>query len=358
MNTENAASSIPSKRTTSALQMGPRKKASTSDPLISHGRHFGRTVFALCNFPSLLTNGILRLEQMEDAPLEDFSADERREHRVFEHLLESYPGLLERLQNGSEEELIHVGELIGKGAAGARGDDTKTLKSAVIDWISPKGIAIQPPLHRNSKIDRRFNHELTGSLLCPTGLDWKDPETRENLRSGEMSVCGDQWPVFLYANHTYDADDPWCGLLRNCLLVSVSRHTYSMLFLTTSPSSVDKEPKATRSGNARLHGMNTVTLTSISYIATQVGFSMLLNSSSVFSRTDTTTDSETFYHSLLDLFEDPDECNEVDELLTWWNRQVFPTSSAAKRPISANSALAKIRLKRLAVKQTADLNSS
>jgi hypothetical protein len=63
---------------------------------------------------------------------------------------------------------------IGKGASGARGDDTKTLKSAVLDWISPKGEAIQPPLHRNSKIDRGFNHELTGSLLCPAGLDWND----------------------------------------------------------------------------------------------------------------------------------------------------------------------------------------
>ncbi|KAG2740690.1 hypothetical protein P692DRAFT_201727737, partial [Suillus brevipes Sb2] len=49
--------------------------SSTSDPLISHGRHFGRTVFALCNYPSLLTNGILRLEQMEEIPLEDFSAE-------------------------------------------------------------------------------------------------------------------------------------------------------------------------------------------------------------------------------------------------------------------------------------------
>ncbi|KAG1853400.1 hypothetical protein F4604DRAFT_1536166, partial [Suillus subluteus] len=97
---------------------------------------------------------------------------ERREHRVFEQLLDSYPGLLERLKGGSEEEILHVGELIGKGAAGARGDDTKTLKSAVLDWISPKGEAIQPPLHRNSKIDRSFNHKLTGSLLCPAGLDW------------------------------------------------------------------------------------------------------------------------------------------------------------------------------------------
>ncbi|KAG1848781.1 hypothetical protein C8R48DRAFT_778721 [Suillus tomentosus] len=343
---QDATSSIPSKRGSSALQMGPRKKASSSDPLVSHGRHFGRTVFSLCNYPSLLTNGILRLELLEDTPLEEFSAEERREHRVFGQLLDSYPGLLERLKDGSEEEILHVGELIGKGAAGARGDDTKTLKSAVLDWISPKGEAIQPPLHRNSKIDRGFNHELTGSLLCPAGLDWNDSRTKEDLRSGEMLVCGDQWPIFLYALHTYDPEDPWCGLLRSRLLVCAYKHVF------TSPSSVEREPKATRSGNARLHGMNAVTIASVAYIATQVRFA--LSSSSVFSRTDTTTDSETFYHSLLDLLEDPEECQEVDELLTWWNRQVFPTSSAAKRPISANSALSKIQQKRLALRQAAD----
>ncbi|KAG1843767.1 hypothetical protein F4604DRAFT_1884563 [Suillus subluteus] len=316
---------------------------SSSDPLVSHGRHFGRTVFALCNYPSLLTNGILRLEQMEDVLLEDFPAEERREHRVFEQLLDSYPGLLDRLKDGSEEEILHVGELIGKGAAGARGDDTKTLKSAILDWISPKGEAIQPHLHRNSKLDRGFNHELTGSLLCPAGLDWHDPRTKEDLRSGEMLVCGDQWPIFLYAHYVYDSDDPWSGLLRSRLLTCAYKHVF------TSPSSVDKEPKATRSGNARLHGMNSVTIASIAYIATQVRFA--LSSSSVFSRTDTVTASETFYHSLLDLLEDPEECKEVDELLTWWNRQVFPTSSAAKRPISANSALSRIQQKRIALKR-------
>ena len=41
-------------------------------------------------------------------------------------------------------------------------------------------------------------------------------------------------------------------------------------YVFTSPSSVDKEPKATRSGNARLHGMRCVTPGSIAYIATQV----------------------------------------------------------------------------------------
>ncbi|KAG6903528.1 hypothetical protein DXG01_017190, partial [Tephrocybe rancida] len=37
----------------------------------------------------------------------------------------------------------------------------------------------------------------------------------------------------------------------------------------TSPSSVEKENKATRSGNARIHGMVSVTRASIAYVATQ-----------------------------------------------------------------------------------------
>ncbi len=45
-----------------------------------------------------------------------------------------------------------------------------------------------------------------------------------------------------------------------------------------------------------------------------------LSSSSVFSRTDTITDSERFYNSILELLEEPDEFEEVDSLLLWWNR--------------------------------------
>lgn len=45
-----------------------------------------------------------------------------------------------------------------------------------------------------------------------------------------------------------------------------------------------------------------------------------LSSSPVFSRTDTVTDSERFYGSVLDLFDDADEKQEVNELILWWNR--------------------------------------
>ena len=74
-----------------ALQLGPRKKAYVryiyllivcpqqtryryfrpsclTDPLVHHGRHFGRTEHALCNVRTLLTNGLvhLRLAQAVD----------------------------------------------------------------------------------------------------------------------------------------------------------------------------------------------------------------------------------------------------------------------------------------------------
>jgi len=91
--------------------------------------------------------------------------------------------------------------------------------------------------------------------------------------------------------------------------------------------------------------MTRVTPASIAYAATQVsifcGESLLraanhfltpykarfaLSSSAVFTRSDTTTDSERFYNSVLDLLEDQDEVKEVDDLLAWWNRLV--TTSA------------------------------
>jgi len=95
--------------------------------------------------------------------------------------------------------------------------------------------------------------------------------------------------------------------------------------------------------------MTRITPASVAYAATQARFS--LTSSPVFTRTDTVTDSERFYNSILDLLEDPEETKEVDDLLTWWNRQVFPNYIAVSRPVSKDSALAKIKAKRAAQKQ-------
>jgi hypothetical protein len=63
-----------------------------------------------------------------------------------------------------------------KGASSARSDDTKGLKGSILEWIVPLGQTLSPPLSRNVKTDRGFQHERTGALLCPTGLDWSDQE--------------------------------------------------------------------------------------------------------------------------------------------------------------------------------------
>jgi hypothetical protein len=60
----------------------------------------------------------------------------------------------------------------------------------------------------------------------------------------------------------------WVDALRSN--TSTENQTQAFRHVFTSPSSVDKEVKATRSGNAMLHGMTRVTPASLAYIATQV----------------------------------------------------------------------------------------
>jgi len=80
--------------------------------------------------------------------------------------------------------MIHVSALVTvfiffqlqRGASSARSDDTKALKGSILEWIVPLGRTLNPPLARNVKMDRGFHHERTGALLCPTGMDWSDPE--------------------------------------------------------------------------------------------------------------------------------------------------------------------------------------
>ena len=129
---------------------------------------------------------------------------------------------------------------IQRGVSSARSDDTKSLKGPILDWIVPVGESLNPPLARNIKLDRGFHHERTGALLCPAGMDWSDLEyiffllfshscililsnrrIQDGLRSGEIIVPGDLWPVFVYAGNAYDPENPWKGLFRSSILVCV-----------------------------------------------------------------------------------------------------------------------------------------
>ncbi|KAG2071134.1 hypothetical protein BDR04DRAFT_1117910 [Suillus decipiens] len=81
-------------------------KRASSNPLVLHSRHFGQTVFALCNYPALLTASVLQLVELEDSSIEDYPVE------VFMELIDSYPGLLARLMDGEEEDIILLGEFV------------------------------------------------------------------------------------------------------------------------------------------------------------------------------------------------------------------------------------------------------
>jgi hypothetical protein len=78
--------SITGQKRAGALRMGSRKKQCVlftclnflnfeclfgscgTDPLVHHGRHFGRTVHALCTVSSLVNNGIIRMGELATQP--------------------------------------------------------------------------------------------------------------------------------------------------------------------------------------------------------------------------------------------------------------------------------------------------
>ncbi|KAG6912200.1 hypothetical protein DXG01_016568, partial [Tephrocybe rancida] len=102
---------------------------------------------------------------------------ERQEFAVYQKLLQICDGLENTLLDSPTAEEIQIAsDLVQKGADSARADDTKSMKPAVIDWITPADGFLNPPLNRRYKISRGFNHEVTGGLLCPAGLDWNNPE--------------------------------------------------------------------------------------------------------------------------------------------------------------------------------------
>jgi len=56
------------------------------------------------------------------------------------------------------------------------------------------------------------------------------------LASGELIVCGDQWPMLVYTNQEYDPEDPWNGLFKSQLLIWVSsvHSCATYIFITSS----------------------------------------------------------------------------------------------------------------------------
>ena len=102
------------------------------DPLIYHGRHFGRTVHAMCNVQVLLTQGVEHLASTEVVAEESLTLEyiliilasiisrlmhppqrrARRGRQVFDKLCRIIPRFSDRLLESEEWQIIEMAELV------------------------------------------------------------------------------------------------------------------------------------------------------------------------------------------------------------------------------------------------------
>jgi hypothetical protein len=111
-----------------------------TDPLIHHGRHFGRVVHTFCNIRALITNGLTR---MTDPPEEESlrlvisglrgqlliaQCSEYQEYLAFMDLLRLCPNLEDRIAESSEAEVEMISDFVSSGRFANKADsivDTK-----------------------------------------------------------------------------------------------------------------------------------------------------------------------------------------------------------------------------------------
>ncbi|KAG6906352.1 hypothetical protein DXG01_014356 [Tephrocybe rancida] len=219
---------------------------------------------------------------------------------------------------------------IYKGVLDARLDDKRALRDSLFSWLSDTFGQDASDLQGLEKNNLGFNHNLTGSLLCPVDLAWNDSQTQDAIRSGAFKGQAWGWPSFVYEWRDLELDDGledvWDGLFRNPLLVAAYKHIF------TSPSSLLAEMQLnskTQPGDRCIYGMSHVTPCSIAYIAMQVRFT--LGSPRLFTLKDALGMScRKFYESIVEFFDKSTNSVEVRELLFWWDEQVFPATETSK----------------------------
>ncbi|KAG1725958.1 hypothetical protein EDD22DRAFT_853618 [Suillus occidentalis] len=201
----------------------------------------------------------------------------------------------------------------------ARGDDINSLKEKIAHWR--RFPSLNPSVFVSARHTLGFNNKCTGKLLCPANHDYSDPSIQDGLRDGSIVVTSSQFPRFLWLNKVVNPGDFFKGWLENELLVQGYLHIFK------SPSSaiyidgvLDKY--STRRGNAAVHGIRTVSVPSIAYVATLIRF-VLSSQGSMSHGHKSQFSYESFYNNIVrTTFESLDDA-QLATLCTWWNGRIF-----------------------------------
>ncbi|KAK0472299.1 hypothetical protein IW261DRAFT_1509111 [Armillaria novae-zelandiae] len=188
------------------------------------------------------------------------------------------------------------------------------------------------PVHK-SKFG--FNHEDTARFLVPVDdikmFDDNPAVYMEAVQSGE--IRNEWWclPLFLFDEELLQNDDPTGGLFRGYVLVRFFCHIFLGSGLPERQGKTNgRDTVATR------HGMTSVTSHHVAYAATQARY--CLGTVDKWQQFDGGFDLWRFFWSIIDFFEGPDKNDAAENILAWWNKEVFSTRNTVKRKEEKSSA--------------------
>ncbi|KAF5382538.1 hypothetical protein D9615_002822 [Tricholomella constricta] len=348
-----------------SVSLGGNKRLTST---VTLGRGIRRAVSLFQDISSLVSEADRRAEEEDDDSEEsigstdelvsDLQRDRDRTFGAYKQLILMVPAFERNLLNTDGAALASYFAMLTRGANDGRSDDISAMKKALANWLN-KRPSTKPPLNPEDRVNRGFQHDTTGGLLCPIEFNWDDPEVRAKLRACEegFDMSSSYFVRCFYKGGKGDAQNVEEGFLRGFLLVKA----YSLVF--TSPSSANRViddadenentappgstslSKATKYSVAQKLNLNAVTPRSIAYVAVLLHFS--LTDAPHWKSTFNNLSYELMYNFIVDFFEDtsgPQAEDRIKSLFKWWNKQIFPVRAAAMA--GSRASLNKLREQR------------
>ncbi|EIW80782.1 hypothetical protein CONPUDRAFT_154780 [Coniophora puteana RWD-64-598 SS2] len=285
--------------------------------LTTEARMAGRHITMFDRFYNILNTAA---EVYEADPGRELTSAEEDTVEMYTALLNMIPSLKRQLELGGPGSIKTISMALHTGRNNARGDDIKVLKDKIFLWRT--FLDVPAGAFTGARHLLGFQSRATGALLCPVNMDYDDQNIAAGLRNGTIKVTPRDLPKFLWVGEKVQkADNLFEGFLRGEMLVKA----YLTIYISPSAGIYDDAGSGGRQGNAALHNVRHVSLSSIAYVATLVRF--VLSATPKWGQRNGDKDpfSETFYNWILKLLCEAPAADAVwhDDLLTWWQQRIF-----------------------------------
>ncbi|KAI0070162.1 hypothetical protein K474DRAFT_1609141 [Panus rudis PR-1116 ss-1] len=148
-----------------------RTKARKHHPAVQHGRHFARTVEMFAHPATVINEGIQRMFDENEGIQYSYDKSSQRRYaayRALERMMPTLPDTLAEDEDAPDE----ISAAVAHGASGARSDDTNSIKTAIVEWLTEPIEQSNIPMPAKDKSRRGHNHPVSSKLLAPAALQW------------------------------------------------------------------------------------------------------------------------------------------------------------------------------------------